>query len=195
MTTTQIMKKRLAYTMTSETEGTACHPHGACRRRMHTRSACSLIDCHGGFQYGSPHHKGANGATHLQYHGRAASGVCLDRHLTRLERCHCEHLGCLGFAYGRIQQRRAQHLIHLADVCQQGTRVPVADKQDAEVPTIDGIPGLPPTWLHGVPKVWDDMGKLQYELLKYFHNNHKVRFLLLNTFAEVDSLRVKWCRY
>ncbi|KAI5062747.1 hypothetical protein GOP47_0023286 [Adiantum capillus-veneris] len=78
-------------------------------------------------------------------------------------------------------------LIHLADLGQQGKRVPIADKQDAEVPTIDGIPGLPPTRLHDVPKGWDDTGNLHYEFLKYFHDAQKARFLLLNTFAEVEG--------
>ncbi|MCO5604249.1 hypothetical protein L7F22_058412 [Adiantum nelumboides] len=78
-------------------------------------------------------------------------------------------------------------LIYFADLAEQGKTVPIADKQAAEVLTLDDIPGLPPTRLYDVPEVWDNTGKIRYEMLKFFHNGQKARFLLLNTFAELEG--------
>ncbi|MCO5561156.1 hypothetical protein L7F22_022128 [Adiantum nelumboides] len=78
-------------------------------------------------------------------------------------------------------------LIYFADLAEQGKTVPIADKQAAEVMTLDDIPGLPPTRLNDVHEVWDNTGKIRYEMLKLFHNAQKARFLLLNTFAELEG--------
>lgn len=79
-------------------------------------------------------------------------------------------------------------LIHFADLAKQGKTIPVAGEQDhGEVPTLDDIPGLPATNLHCVPKSWDDAGKLSYEFLEYFHAAESARFVLFNTFVELEG--------
>ncbi|MCO5562283.1 hypothetical protein L7F22_015908 [Adiantum nelumboides] len=78
-------------------------------------------------------------------------------------------------------------LIYFADLGEQGTTVPIPEKQDEEVPTIDAIAGLPPTRLHDVPKVWDDEGKIHHRILNYFQRAQSASFLLFNTFTELEG--------
>ncbi|KAI5060385.1 hypothetical protein GOP47_0024805 [Adiantum capillus-veneris] len=79
--------------------------------------------------------------------------------------------------------------LHYAELSQQGTtHISIAGKQDGEVPVIENIPGLPPTSLNDVPKVWDEAGKLSVEFLKSFNLAvHQASFLLINTFSELEG--------
>eukprot|EP00250_Pteridium_aquilinum_P010924 c19718_g1_i1 orf=221-1981(-) len=77
--------------------------------------------------------------------------------------------------------------IHFRDLAAQGEVISIAEKEGGEAPLMEGIPGLPPTHLHDLPRTWDDTGKLHHSVFKYFQQAEQASFVLFNTFAELEG--------
>lgn len=77
---------------------------------------------------------------------------------------------------------------HFSDLAAEGKGISMAEKEGGEAPIIEGVPGLPPTHLYDLPKVWNSSTwEVKHVVLSSFEAARGASLLLLNTFEDLEG--------